>query len=290
MIISRKTRWLSAVVLGLLTACGGGGGDSSPDYVDQVIASQLNFEGVYADESGLTLELKAGVATIRALGSSDIGLKGLMKIGEEFVKSVVRQGPDRWTGYIATVNNFIKNDPNSLVVFWENGSATIQNKVLSITDGAGKVRTFKYIGASWTAPAPSTPPAPSPAPGTQAPSPAPVAPAPGDKVQSALNLEGARKSKRVFNIDIAPGTTFLQVTLSEAAGGRQLADLFVRRGAEAVIIDEPQPYSWTADCAKVEPNRITEVCTFNNPPAGRYFITVYGYHEYWGADLKITWR
>ena len=46
--------------------------------------------------------------------------------------------------------------------------------------------------------------------------------------------------------------------------------------------------TFTADCAAVQPNRETERCVVNNPPAGDYYIMVYGYHEYWGAKLTVT--
>lgn len=280
-----KSRWLAAIMAGMLVACGGGGEDE-PDVVDQIIASQLDFEGVYADSNGLTLELKAGVATIRALGSS--GLQGLFRVGDAFMKAMADKGDNRWIGYIATIKG--SQSAGTQAVHWDYGSAILKDRVMTTTDSDGNVRTFRYVGPTWTGssnPAPSTP---APGTGTSTPTPAPAPGTTAPKVDSALGLEGGRKSKRVFNIAIPAGTKSLEVTLSEAAGGRQLADLFVRRGAEAVIIDEPKPYSWTADCASVEPNRDTERCVFNNPAAGTYYITVYGYHEYWGADLKITRR
>jgi hypothetical protein len=275
-----KSRWLAAIIAGLLVACGGGGGDDEPDVVDQIIASQLNFEGVYADGNGLTLELKDGMAIIRALGNS--GLQGLFRTGEAFMKAMDNKGDNRWIGYIATIKG--SQSAGTQTVYWDYGSAILKDGVMTSTDSDGNVRTFRYVGPTWTgSTAPSTPPPTTTAPpatGTTAP-----------KVESALNLQGDRKSKRVFNITIPSGTKSLEVTLTESPnGGRQQADLFVRRGAEAVIVDEPKPYSWTADCASVESNRSPERCVFNNPAAATYYITVYGYHEYWGADLKITRR
>lgn len=282
----------TAITLALLTACGGGGGDDdSTDIVDQIIDAQLNFDGVYENEDGLVLELDGSTAIIRALGSSELGLKDLMKIGDAFMTGMFESGPDRWSGMIATINQFVVGDPNSQIAWLESGTATLTSSgTLTVVDGNGVSHDFSYVGPTWTGPV--TPPDDE----------EPTDPGSGDPVDpgddssepdhATLGLEGDRKSSRVFSINVPSSASRLTITLSEGADGYQLADLFVRRGAEAVIVDEPNPYSWTADCASVESNRATETCTFGGSSslpltAGTYYITVYGYHAYYGADLKV---
>jgi hypothetical protein len=280
----------TAIAVALLTACGGGGGsdnDESTDIVDEIIQEQLAFEGVYENEDGLVLELENGRAIIRALGNSELGLNDLMEIGEAFMTGMLESGPDRWSGTIATIRQFDANDPNSKIAFLEPGTATLTTGgTMTVVDGLGVSYNFTYVGPTWDGPVttpgddePTTPDDPvdpvDPGAGT------------GEPDSAITGIEGDRKSSNVYTIDVPSGTSTLTVTLSEAEFGSQLADLFVRRDTEAEIVDEPQPYSWTADCASVLPNRETETCTINSPPAGRYYITVYGYHEYWGADLKV---
>ena len=62
--------------------------------------------------------------------------------------------------------------------------------------------------------------------------------------------------------------------------------MFLRRGQAPTASHDP--YVWTADCAGVQPNRETERCAVPNPPAGVYYVMVYGYHEYWGAKLTVS--
>lgn len=289
----------TAITFALLTACGGGGSDDSTDIVDQIIDTQLNFDGVYENEDGLVLELDGTTAIIRALGSSELGLNDVMEIGEAFMTGMFQTGPDRWSGTIATIRQFLANDPTSQIAYLEPGTATLTSGgTLTVVDGLGTTYTFTYTGPTWTGPVTS--------PGDEEPTDPvdpvdpvdPGDPGTGDPVDpgagsgepdsAILGLEGDRKSSKVYTITVPSGTANLTITLSESeSGGSQLADLFVRRGAEAVIVDEPQPYSWTADCASYLPNRETETCTFNSPAAGTYYITVYGYHAYWGADLKV---
>lgn len=114
----------------------------------------------------------------------------------------------------------------------------------------------------------------------------PMSTIPQRLVMSEPGLEGDDGSSITWSIDIPSGLSRFEVVLEEEEFGSQLADLFVRRGSQASISE--LPYNWTADCASVRPNRETEVCAFDNPQSGTYYITIYGYHAYWGAKLTAT--
>lgn len=105
-------------------------------------------------------------------------------------------------------------------------------------------------------------------------------------------LQGTRKSDRWWSFTVAAGTKELKVVLSEEQNGYQMADLFVNYGTQATIPDQDRvayiPSNWKATCASVESNRATETCTIANPTPGTWYVHVYGYHEYYGANLRIT--
>lgn len=44
-------------------------------------------------------------------------------------------------------------------------------------------------------------------------------------------------------------------------------------------------YFWTADYLGIQPNRVDEVCTFNNPGSGTRYITLYGCNTYFSRVL-----
>ena len=56
---------------------------------------------------------------------------------------------------------------------------------------------------------------------------------------------------------------------------RNSADLFVRRGSASTVTKTPS-YSWVADCFRIKPNRKNDVCVFDNPASGTWFIMLFG--------------
>ena len=68
---------------------------------------------------------------------------------------------------------------------------------------------------------------------------------------------------------------------------RNTADLFVRRGSAPTVTKTPT-YSWVADCFGIKPNREDEVCVFDNPASGTWYIMLFGYNTYFSSQLKVT--
>lgn len=117
----------------------------------------------------------------------------------------------------------------------------------------------------------------------------PIDPQPGNTITLlSETVSGDAKSTITFKVVVPTGTKTLNVRLSEESiNERQSADLVVRKGSAAVIKLSPS-YSWTADCASIRENRETESCSFQNPPSGDWYVTVYGYNTFFVSLLKVT--
>ncbi|WP_444917465.1 M4 family metallopeptidase [Microbulbifer sp. JMSA003] len=88
------------------------------------------------------------------------------------------------------------------------------------------------------------------------------------------NLSGRRNSWQHFTLDVPSGSSSLTV---EMLGGNGDADLHVRYGAT------PTTDSW--DCRPYV-NGNNEFCSFSNPAAGTWHISVQGYISYRGVTLS----
>jgi vibriolysin len=88
------------------------------------------------------------------------------------------------------------------------------------------------------------------------------------------NLSGARLSTRTWTMSVPAGRPTLQFTIS---GGTGDADMYVRRGAA--------PTTTTYDCRPYV-NGNNEVCTFNSPQSGTWYVMLRGFSAYSGVTLK----
>lgn len=105
------------------------------------------------------------------------------------------------------------------------------------------------------------------------------APVGGDGGSASLdNLSGARRAWDHYTIDIPAGMSTLTVNMS---GGTGDADLYVREGA--------QPTTSSYDCRPYKSGN-TESCTFNNPAATTWYISIRGYSAYSGVSLDVEWN
>ncbi len=87
-------------------------------------------------------------------------------------------------------------------------------------------------------------------------------------------LAGSSGSKKYYTLEVPAG----QPTLSfEISGGTGDADLYVRHGAV--------PSSSTYDCRPYKSGN-AELCTFNNPQAGTWYVMVHAYSTYSAVTLK----
>ncbi len=91
------------------------------------------------------------------------------------------------------------------------------------------------------------------------------------------DLEGARNSWKHYTIDIPAGMSTFSVVMS---GGTGDADLYVREGA--------QPTTSSYDCRPYR-NGNDEVCTFNNPAATTWHVSIRGYRAYTGVRVEASW-
>jgi hypothetical protein len=249
--------------------------------VDAALDEALDFTGVFESDNGFVIEVEGDDAIIRALGSSEWGTRGVLKIGDRFLRSVAVADDGSVTAYVVKPRVFgTGSDGTVTYVGWiEPVRGTLVDGRLTLDDGADGLRSFRHTADRWSGPSsPSGPGTPTSPPTT------------GGTVVLSQTLEGQENSKTFFKVTLPSGITRMQVELTENTGGRQLADMFVRRGSQPTVALTPS-YNWTADCAGIESNRADERCTFNNPASGDWHILVYGYHAYYGAQLKVTtWR
>lgn len=283
-LLARLSKFGAAVVLGAsLAACGGGDGDGD-SLLDQAGSAILNFlsDGAFSDLDTLVTSLMGDELVIDDFGQSVLGSNpGILPRGSALVDDV-SCASDTCTGQV-----LVPKVTNGVLQSVSRESGTIRregDKSFVISSPSTGSRTFtQYI----------KPPAANPSPTAPAPT---VTPPPATGTTTTVinqpNLEGDRKSNKYWFFNVPEGTRQLEVVLSEAQFGSQLADLFVNHGSQATIPDQDRvayvPANWKATCASVNPNRETEICRIDNPPAGTWYVHVYGYHAYWGANLKAT--
>ncbi|ESP90348.1 MULTISPECIES: S8 family peptidase [Pseudoalteromonas] len=92
----------------------------------------------------------------------------------------------------------------------------------------------------------------------------------------AVNASGANGEESNYLFKVPAGKTTLTVKLS---GGTGDADLYVQQGQ--------QPTQSSYSCRPYKSGN-EEVCTFNNPVAGDWYIMLHGYSAYSGASLVAS--
>ncbi|RZL05308.1 MAG: hypothetical protein EOO89_26790 [Pedobacter sp.] len=119
---------------------------------------------------------------------------------------------------------------------------------------------------------------------------------PGPTTTTLVNTEliGNQYETKTTSFTVPAGTKSMTVRTSEAGNATyNAADLFVRKGSAPVVAGPRPPkdlpkYTWTADCYSINPNREQEVCTFNNPGSGTWYVTLYGYNLSFRSTLTVT--
>jgi vibriolysin len=89
-------------------------------------------------------------------------------------------------------------------------------------------------------------------------------------------LSGSSGNKKYYTLEVPAGLPNLVFDLS---GGSGDADLYVRQGSV--------PTTGSYDCRSFKIGN-TESCTFSNPAAGTWYVMIYAYTTYSGANLKAT--
>ncbi|MDK1286889.1 S8 family serine peptidase [Pseudoalteromonas umbrosa] len=90
-------------------------------------------------------------------------------------------------------------------------------------------------------------------------------------------ISGGKNETKAFTYEVPAGATSLKVTLS---GGSGDADLYIKHGAE--------PWAFDSDCASENPDTSNESCVINNPKAGTWYISAYGYAAFNNVTLKAN--
>ncbi|SFD72090.1 S8 family serine peptidase [Pseudoalteromonas denitrificans] len=98
--------------------------------------------------------------------------------------------------------------------------------------------------------------------------------APGDGLK--VTLSGAKNSDSAYTYDVPAGTAKLTVKLT---GGSGDADLYIKHGIT--------PLPFDSDCAS-ETQGNSETCIINNPKAGTWHISVYGYQAFSNVTLTAN--
>lgn len=95
---------------------------------------------------------------------------------------------------------------------------------------------------------------------------------------SVSDLSAATGEWNRFSIEVPSGMSEFTVRIS---GGSGDADLYVRRGSQPTLQDwDCRPYRYGND----------EVCTFNNPAAGTWYLGVHAYQAYSGVLLEANYQ
>ncbi|WP_210418780.1 S8 family peptidase [Aliikangiella coralliicola] len=92
------------------------------------------------------------------------------------------------------------------------------------------------------------------------------------------SLSGSQGAWKHHQITIPAGMSSLVVNMS---GGSGDADLYVRQSS--------QPTLSSYNCRPWK-NGNTETCTISNPAAGTWYVSVYGYRTYSGANVSVEWK
>ncbi|MCW9018346.1 MAG: pre-peptidase C-terminal domain-containing protein [Kangiellaceae bacterium] len=95
---------------------------------------------------------------------------------------------------------------------------------------------------------------------------------------SQSDLSGARRAWQHFSVEIPAGMGSFTVNMS---GGTGDADLYVRKGS--------QPTTGSYNCRPYR-NGNTESCSFSNPGADTWYISVRGYTAYSGVNINAEWK
>ncbi|NVJ50671.1 MAG: pre-peptidase C-terminal domain-containing protein [Gammaproteobacteria bacterium] len=91
------------------------------------------------------------------------------------------------------------------------------------------------------------------------------------------NLSDTRGDWQHFAVTIPAGSSSFDINMS---GGSGDADLYVRRGSQSTTS--------SYDCRPYR-NGNSESCSFNNPQAGTWYISVRAYSNYSGVNINATW-
>lgn len=241
----------------------------SCNVINQTIDDVVDFAGIFETDQGWLVELINNDGKIISLQSNPY--PSYRKVGDYMIMSATRTGDNTWGASVRAHDGFFE---------WVDDIKIEDDQLTFSTGGIPRVWK-KYRGSDQPGNNDDEEDDDEEDEGPQNP----------DGVSAVVlgsNLNGTQDSKKTFSFTVPSGTKKLEVTLEEDNDGRQLADMFVKRGSSpSVTRNNYANRGWTADCASIRPNRDTEECVFTNPSSGTWYVMVYGFHAYDGATLRV---
>jgi hypothetical protein len=236
----------------------------SCNVIDQEIKNVVDFVGIFETDQGWIVELDGYGAEVISLKPN--AYPAYREVGDVVIIGATPMGNNTWQANVRGLSGFFEHVED----------LKIENGKLTFTTGGTPRVWNKYEGNN-----PSIPNDDDEGDDPQEPS-GPTT------IFLDNNLYGDQESKKVYSFSVPNGTKKLEVILEENNDGRQLADMFVRRGSQpSVTRHNYTNKGWTADCASVLSNRAAEQCVFANPASGTWYVLVYGFHAYDGTTLKV---
>lgn len=268
---------LLAIIL-LLSGCK----KSIDEQIDEAIA-EFVLDGFYQSSYDLQIEIKDGTATVIGFVDPTHELNrnpSLFKIGDPYIKNIRQTGEDEWEGEVVKSNYDIVNDVFTIKGYEKTKITPSGKDGLYISNPNRYERSFKKISK-------------------------PAGNGNGNGNGNGGNsggttetlyekqVEGKLHEQRIISFNVPAGTKTLTIRTFELDGSdKNSADMFVRAGSQPKITHTYPPatssYSWVADCSSIKPNRESELCTFSNPKAGTWYVTLYGYNDYFWSRLNIS--
>ncbi|HEY8689231.1 MAG TPA: PPC domain-containing protein [Chitinophagaceae bacterium] len=234
--------------------------------VDDALNYALNFEGVFASANGNEIVLETepsnkGSGKFTKIGTSTVGLG----VGDYFCSDMERVNENTWKGQVRETSggsfNFLTYGEISMN---DNGN------LLTISPNGGAIYNYTRVSSGGTGGG-----------GT------------GTNTEILVNqcVSGSVGDKKIFQFNVPANVTKMEIKTFEETGtcDRNAADLFVRKGSQPTITSTT-PYVWVADPggAGIKPNREDELCVFNNPGSGTWYVMLFGYNTFFISKLKIT--
>jgi|GEM_PF-5976755 len=115
----------------------------------------------------------------------------------------------------------------------------------------------------------------------------------GTDTAYAQNIDGKKHEQKVVSVTLPSGLKSVTFkTVDQAGNYRNYADMYVRKGSEPKLTYNITQhgvanFSYQGDCGSDKANNESEVCVFQNPAAGTWYVTLFGYNQDFESRLLI---
>jgi hypothetical protein len=260
---------ITLCIFTLAAIVGISGCDKTDDAIDEVVDSYL--KEFYASDKGLTIEFEGDQATIADFGTSYLGSdRSIIDIGDVYIKNITRTGPNKWS---ANIIEGTYNLSSLKSITYASTTITLDGTKLSFSNPDKWDITWNKTTKPTT--------------GTGGTGTSTTTPTTGDTIYNQV-IEGDMYDKKIVRFTIPSGIKTLTVYTCELGSGeKNSADMFVSKGTDPTVTSS-SPYTYTAQCASIKPNRERELCVFSNPGSGQWSVLLYGYNTYFFSRLVVV--